>query len=115
MGGRVFVFLALQPGFALGFADHFLRLAEGDSLIFGEALRAFRDEHHVRAIFENLTCHPNGIFDALQSRGGSGAKRCAVHDHGVAFDAAVKIEVRAVTCVEDRVVFEGHDGGFDGV
>src|SRR6266403_783228 len=43
------------------------------------------------------------------------AKRCAVHDDGVAFDAAVKIEVRAVTGVEDGGVFENDDGGFDGV
>jgi hypothetical protein len=28
---------------------------------------------------------------------------------------AVKIEVRAVTGVEDGVVFEDHDGGFDGI
>jgi hypothetical protein len=27
----------------------------------------------------------------------------------------LKIEMRAVTGVEDRIVFEDHDGGFDGV
>ena len=42
-------------------------------------------------------------------------QRCAVHDDGVAFYVAIKIEVRAVTGVEDGVVLEDNDGGFDGV
>ncbi len=91
MLGGVGVFLALLPGFPLGFADQFFRLTELDSLSFGEALRAFSDEHHVRTMLENLAGELNGILDALQSGGGAGAKRCAVHDDGVAFDAAVKI------------------------
>lgn len=115
MLGGVCVFLALLPGCPLGFADQFLRLAELDSLGFGEALRAFSDEHHMRAMLENLARELNGILDALQSGGGAGAKRRAIHDDGVAFDAPVKIEVRAVTGVEDGGVFEDGDGGFDGV
>src|SRR5437879_12147339 len=66
-------------------------------------------------MLENLAGELNGVLDALQSGGSAGAKRCAVHDDGVAFDATVKIEVRAVTGVENRVVFEDDDGGFDGV
>src|ERR1700687_2527135 len=115
MLGSVFVRLALHPGFALGFADQFLRLTKLDSLFLGEALRAFRSEHHVRRIFEDLSGNLNGILDAMQSGGSAGAKRCAVHDDGVAFDVAVQIEVRAVTGVEDGVVLEDNDGGFDGV
>jgi len=69
----------------------------------------------MRAIFQNLARELNGILDALQSSRGAGAQRCAVHDDGVAFDVAVQIKVRAVTSVEDGIVFEDHDGGFDGV
>src|SRR2546426_9417662 len=95
MLGSVCVFLALLPGCPLGFADQFFRLAELDSLGFGEALRTFGDEHHVGAMLENLAGELNGVLDALQSGGSAGAKRCAVHDDGVAFDATVKIEVRS--------------------
>src|SRR5713226_7999711 len=115
MLGSVLVRLALHPGFALGFADQFLGLTELDSLFSSEALRASSDEHHVRTIFEDLPGNPDGVLDALQSGRGAGAKRRAVHDDGVAFDVAVKIEVRAVTGVEDGVVFEDDDGGFDGI
>ena len=115
MLGGVCVFLALLPGCPLGFADQIFQLAELDSLSFGKALRALSDEHHVGAMLENLAGELNGVLDALQSGGSAGAKRCAVHDDGVAFDATVKIKVRAVTGVEDGVVFEDDDGSFDGI
>src|SRR5258708_32573296 len=115
MLGSVFVRLALHPGFALGFADQFLGLTELDSLFSSEALRASTDEHHVRAIFEDLAGGPDGVLDALQRGRSAGAKGAAVHDDGVAFDVAVKIGVRAVTGVEDGGVLEGDERGFDGV
>ena len=115
MLGGVFVGLAFHPGFVLGFADHFLRFAELDSLFFGEAFGALGDQHHVLAILEDFAGGLNGILDALQISRGAGSKSCTVHDDSVAFDVAVEIEVRAVTGVEDRVVFEDDDGGFDGV
>ncbi len=111
----VFVTLTLHPGFLLGFADHFLGLAELDAVLFCEALGAFGDEHHVRAVFQDFARELNGILDALEGGRSAGTKRCAIHDNGVAFDVAVQIEVRTVTGVEDGVVFEDHDGGFDGV
>ena len=81
----------------------------------GEALRAFGDQHHVRAIFEDFARELNGMLDAMEIGGGAGAKCGAVHDDGVAFDMAVEVEVRAVAGVEDGVIFEDDDGGFDGV
>jgi len=39
----------------------------------------------------------DGILDSLQASGGSSAERGGVHDYGVAFHAAVQIQVRAVT------------------
>jgi len=46
----------------------------------------------------------------------AGVQRCAVHDDGVAFYVAIKIEVRAVTGGRRTgVVLEDNDGGFDGV
>src|SRR5258708_26196955 len=115
MLGGVFVRLALHPGFALGFADQFLGFTELDSLFSSEALRASTDEHHVRAIFEDLAGGPDGVLDALQRGRSAGAKGAAVHDDGLAFDVAVKIEVRAITGVEDEVGFDDDDGAFDGV
>ena len=82
---------------------------------FGEALGAFADEHHVRAILEDFAGESNGIADALQRGRGAGAERGAVHDDGVALDAAVEIQVGAVAGVEDRIVFEDDNGGLDGV
>src|SRR6266568_9472251 len=115
MRGGVLVRFALAPGFALGFADQIFRLAELDAPLFGEAFGAFGDKHHMGAVFENFPGHLNGVLDALQARRSAGAKRRAVHDDGVALDASVEIEMRAVTGVENGVVFEDHDGGFDGV
>src|SRR2546429_5624078 len=50
MLGSVCVFLALLPGYPLGFADQFFRLAELDSLGFGEALRTFGDRSEERRV-----------------------------------------------------------------
>src|SRR6266404_3183402 len=115
MLGGMFVRLALHPGFLLGFADQFLRLAKLDSVLFGETLGAFRDQHHVRTTLENLASELNRVFDALQRGRRAGAERRAVHDDGVALHAAVEIEVRAVAGVKNGIVLENHDGGFDGV
>ena len=43
------------------------------------------------------------------------AKSRAIHNDGVAFDAAIEIEMRAEAGVENGFVFEDDDGGFDGV
>src|SRR5207302_4425350 len=115
MLGGVLVGLAYHPGFALGFANQFFGLAQLDAVLFCEALSAFGDEHHVLGVFQNSARELNGILDTLQSGRRAGAQRCAVHDDGVAFDAAVQIKVRAVTGIEDGIVFEDHDGGFDSV
>ena len=80
-----------------------------------EAFGAFGDEHHVRAIFQNFAGEADGIANALQRGDRAGAERGAVHDDGVAFDAAVEIQMRAEAGVENRIVFEDDDGGFDGV
>jgi len=81
----------------------------------GEALGAIGNEHHVRAILEDFASEMDGIFDALQSGGSAGAQRGAVHDDSVTFNVAVQIQVRTVTGVENGIVFEDDDSGFDGV
>src|SRR5438874_6690009 len=72
MLGGVLVGFAFHPRFALSFADQFLRLAQLHAVLFCEALRAFGDEHHVRAVFQNFARELNRIFDAVQSGGGAG-------------------------------------------
>src|SRR5258708_8126605 len=102
MLGGVFVRLALHPGFALGFADQFLGLTELDSLFFSEALRASTDEHHVRAIFEDLAGGPDGVLDALQRGGSAAPKGGAVHYDAVTFTMPFKIYVPTITRSANR-------------
>src|SRR5260370_2045197 len=115
MLGGVFVGLALHPGFLLGFADQFLGLAWLEALFCWERFGAFGDQPHVRATLQDSARELNGILDAVQIGRRAGAQRGAVHDDGVTFDVPVEIEVRAVAGVEDGIVFEDHNGGFDGV
>ena len=81
----------------------------------GVTLGAFGNQHHVRASLQNLASQFYGIADALECCSRTSAQSGAVHDDGVALDFAVEIEVRAVTRVEHRIVFEHDDGGFDSV
>ena len=113
--GGVFVRFASHPGFLLGFADQFFRLAELDSVLFGETLGAIRDQHHVRTLFENFARELNGILDALQRCRRAGTERLAVHDNGVALHMAIQIEMRPIPGVKNWIVLENHDGGFDRV
>lgn len=69
----------------------------------------------MRAFFKNSASGANGIFYAAQTGDGTSAESPSVHDHRVAFDMAIKIEVRAEARVKDGIVFEDDDGSFDGV
>ena len=115
MFGGVRVFAATEPRRVFGGGDEFAGIAEGNAVLGGEALGAFGDEHHVRRFFEDGARGANGIFDAVETGDGAGAKGGGVHNDGVAFDLAVEIEMGAETGVENGVVFENDDGGFDGV
>ena len=84
-------------------------------MIEGELLGALRDEHHVGRFFEDGARGLDGIFDAAEAGDRTGFECGGVHDDGVALDVAIEIEVRAVAGVEDGIVFEDGDGGFDGV
>jgi len=114
MFGGVFVGFALHPGSCSASLTISSRLQSFIPCLWRSAPR-LGDKHHVRAIFEDFAGDLNGILDVLQSSGGAGAKRRTVHDDGVALHVAVQIEVRAVTGVEGGIVFQNHDGGFDGV
>ena len=50
----------------------------------------------------------------LQTGNGARAERCSIHDDGVTLHAAVKIQMRAVAGVKNRIVFENDDGRLDG-
>ena len=84
-------------------------------MLASEAFRAFRDQHHMRALFEHRACGADGILNAPQAGNRAGAKSSGFHDDGVALDMPIKREVRAVAGVENRIVFENHDGGLDSV
>src|SRR5712692_12083659 len=73
------------------------------------------NQHHVLPRFEQLPRQANGVADALDGSDSAGLERCAVHEDGVEFDAAVAVQVRADASVEDGVVFEYDDGRFHGV
>ena len=115
MRGGVLVFSALEPSLVLDLADELLGFAKGNALLCCEALRPFCHQHHVRTILQDGSGQPNGILYALQCAGRPGTERRAIHDHGVALHAAVPIQVRAVAGVENRIVFQYHDRGFDGL
>lgn len=115
MSCGVLVLATLAPGLALCVADEFLGIAKSNAAFFGEALSAFADQHHVGTVFEHGACKPDGIADALQSGDRAGTKRLAIHHDGIAFDAAIQIEMRAKAGVENGLVFKNEYGGFDGV
>jgi len=115
MFGGVFVFRTAKISFPFRFADQFFGFAELDTFFFGEFLGAVGDEHHVRAVFVDGASGAYGILYALKARGRAGAERSAIHDDGVTFDFAFGVEMGAEAGVEDRCVFEGDDGSFDGV
>ena len=115
MGGSVFVPFAMRPGFAFGRTDKIFRSAEWNAVLFGEAFGAFGDEHHVRRIFQDSASQTNGVANVLQCGDGAGTERCAIHDDSVAFDVAIQIEMRAESGVEDGLILEHDDGGFDRV
>jgi len=109
------ILLATEPGFALGGRDEVFGVAERDAVGTGEVFGAFGDEHHVRAFFEDSAGSLDGIFDAAEARDGAGAEGGGVHDDGVTFDVAIEGEMGAEAGIEDGIVFEDDDGGFDGI
>jgi hypothetical protein len=80
-----------------------------------EAFGAFVNEHHVRAIFEDLAREPDWIADAPQNRYGTCAQGGAIHNDCVTFDVAIESEMRAEASIENGIVFENDDSGFDGI
>src|SRR5215471_15383345 len=109
MLGRVLVVSAFQPGFLLRFADQVLWVAQCNPLFTSKTLRAFSDEHHVRAFLQDGSGYTNGILHPLERRSRAGMKSSAVHHDGVAFHTSVQIQVRPIASVEDRVIFQYHD------
>jgi hypothetical protein len=115
MFGGMGILAATLPSFAFGGGDKLFGIAEWDAAIVGELFRALRNEHHVGALFEDGASSLDRIFDASKTGDGADFECGGVHDNGVAFDVAIEIKMRAVACVEDRIVFEDSDGGFDSV
>jgi hypothetical protein len=66
-------------------------------------------------VIEDGASETDGIADALQGSGSAATKSSTVHNNGVAFDAAVEIQMRAEAGVENGFVFEDDDSGFDGI
>jgi len=81
----------------------------------GKGFRSWTDEVDVGTFVEDEAGGLDGIADALDAGDAAGAKGGAVHDKGVELDAAVASEEGAAAGVEGGVVFEGGDGGLDGV
>ncbi len=115
MLGGVGIFEAAAPGGALAINDEIFGSAERNSIFGGKLFCAGADEHHVLAFFEHAAGQADGVADPFDGGNRAGFQRSAVHHDGVELDAAVTIQVRADACVERGIVFEGDDGGFDGV
>lgn len=101
------------PGFAFGGRDKLGGIAERNTLLMDEALRAGGNEHHVRAFFEDCASSLNGVFDPMKTGDGTSTERRSIHDDGIALDIAIEIEMRTVAGIEDRIIFEDGDGRFN--
>ena len=113
--GRVGVFSAVQPRLTLGGRDEFVGIAKGDTVIGSEVLGAFRNKHHVRALFKHNACRANGIFHAAQTGDRPCPQSGSVHDDRVALNVAIEVQVRTEAGVEDGIVFQDDDRGLDGI
>ena len=69
----VLAITAFQPRVALGFGDKFFRRAQLKAFLDGKAFRAFTNEHHMRAIFEDLAREADGIANSTQCSDRTGA------------------------------------------
>lgn len=113
--GRMTVLAATFPGFPFGRRNKIFRIAKRNSTLVRELFGALADQHHVRANLEDPPRSFDGIFDPTQPGYGTGFQRGGVHDHGVAFDVAIEIQMRTIACVEYRIVFEDGNGGLNGI
>ena len=109
MGGGVFAVAAFEPGVALGIGDEFLRSTQRQALLGSKTFGTLANEHHVRAMFENLPREVDRIANATERRDRACAQSSAVHYDGVAFDIPVEREMRTQAGVEDGVIFENRD------
>lgn len=64
---------------------------------------------------EDFASKVNGIPDALDGSDSARLERGAVHDDGVELNATIPIEMRADSSVENNVIFEDSDCGFNSV
>jgi len=57
----------------------------------------------------------NGIANVLDGRDGARLQCVAVHQDRIELHVTIEIEMRTDAGVENRIVFEQHDGGFGGI
>jgi hypothetical protein len=107
----------LSLGEAVDFAgeDKLAVVDEGDAVSGGEALSAFTDEVDVWRLFKNESGGADGVAEAFDAGDAAGFHATAIHEKGVKLDAAVGGEEAAAAGIEGGVIFEGCDGGLDGV
>src|SRR5580704_7736334 len=105
----VLILAAKPPSLALSLADEVLGIAERHAGVCGKPFGALAYEHHMRAVLQHRACKPDGIADVFEGRHSASAQSRTVHHDGVAFHAAVKIEVRAKPGIENRIILEHDD------
>jgi len=115
MLGGVRILPAALPGFVFRRGDEIHGITEGNALIKGELLRALANQHHVRAFFQHGASRLDRILDPAKSGDGAGTECGSVHHNGVAFHVAIQIQMRSIAGIEDRIVFENSNGGFERV
>jgi hypothetical protein len=81
----------------------------------GKVIGAGADQHDVRRLLHYGARERDGIARALHVGNRTGSHGLAIHDRGIELIGAIRGEDRAAARVEERIIFEQLDGGFDGV
>ncbi len=86
-----------------------------ETLLHRKLVGAFARQHDVWRLLHDRASEADGIASSGHPGHGAGLAGRPVHDRGVEFVAPVGREYRATAGVEQRIVLEHADRGFDGV
>ena len=81
----------------------------------GKVIGAGADQHDVGRLLHDRAGERDGMARALHIGNRAGPHRLAIHDCGIELVGAIRRENRATTGVEERIIFEELDGGFDSI
>jgi hypothetical protein len=113
--GRPFLLQLLDQRLpaALGKKETWLHLLQAH--LGRKAVGARANQHHIRRLLHHRARQADGVARAGDAGHRSCLQGCAIHDRRVQLVLALGGEDRAAPCVEEWIVFENPNRGFDGV